>query len=92
MIPDLEEMGTRNVYPLYYAADPELFKPVDAAKNIDVSFFGYGSEFREEWMKKMITEPSIRLSGVGFSVAGKGFGIDLGKANMVGDLSFQRVP
>jgi glycosyltransferase involved in cell wall biosynthesis len=88
VIPDLEEMGARNVHPLYYAADPELFKPVIAEKNIDVSFFGYGSEFREEWMKKMIAEPSILLPGVNFTVAGKGFGIDLDKANKIGDLSF----
>lgn len=88
VIPDLEEMGARNIHPLYYAVDPELFKPVNAGKNIDISFFGYGSEFREDWMKKMITTPSLSLSGVNFSVAGKGFGIDLGKANKVGDLSF----
>jgi spore maturation protein CgeB len=88
VIPDLKEMGGRNVHPLYYAADPELFKPVITEKNIDVSFFGYGSEFREEWMKKMISEPSCNLPDVNFSVAGKGFGIDLGKATLVGDLSF----
>jgi glycosyltransferase involved in cell wall biosynthesis len=88
VIPDLKEMGARNVHPLYYAADPELFKPVITKKNIDISFFGYGSEFREEWMKKMIAEPSNILPDVNFSVGGKGFDIDLGKATMVGDLSF----
>lgn len=88
VIPDLKEMGAKNVHPLYYAADPELFKPVGVDKSIDLSFFGYGSEFREEWMKKMITEPSNILVNRGFSVGGKGFGIDLGKANMVGDLSY----
>jgi hypothetical protein len=88
VIPDLKEMGARNVHPLYYAADPELFKPLNVAKDIDISFFGYGNEFREEWMKKMITEPSNSLSSVCFSIGGKGFGIDLGKANMVGDMSY----
>jgi spore maturation protein CgeB len=90
VIPNLEEMGARNVHPLYYAADPELFRPVIAKKNIDVSFFGYGSEFREEWMKKMITEPSKSLADVNFSVGGRGFDIDLGKAEMAGDLSFSQ--
>jgi hypothetical protein len=88
VIPDLQEMGAKNVHPLYYAADPDLFKPLDVEKDIDISFFGYGSEFREEWITKMITEPATILVNRGFSVGGKGFGIDLGKANMVGDLSY----
>lgn len=90
VIPDLEEMGARNVHPLYYAADPELFRPVIVKKHIDVSFFGYGSEFREEWMNNMITGPSRSLPDVNFSVGGNGFCIDLGNARMVGDLSFSK--
>ena len=58
VISDLKKLGAKNVHPLYYAADPELFRPIEVEKNIDVSFFGYGSEYREEWMIKMITEPS----------------------------------
>lgn len=88
VIPDLEEMGARNVHPLYYAADPDLFKPVDVEKDIDISFFGYGSEFREEWMTKMIADPSMKLANVNFSVGGKGFGIPLGNANLIGDLPY----
>jgi len=88
VIPDLEDMGARNVHPLYYAADPDLFKPVDVEKYIDISFFGYGSEFREEWMTKMIANPSIKLPDVNFSVGGRGFGIPLGNANLIGDLSY----
>lgn len=88
VIPDLNEMGARNVHPLYYAADPELFKPEKFEKDIDVSFFGYGSEFREEWMKKMIAGPSDRLPCVNFSIGGKGFAIDLGQAKRIGDLTY----
>jgi glycosyltransferase involved in cell wall biosynthesis len=88
VIPDLKDMGAKNVHPLYYAADPELFKPLIVDKDIDISFFGYGSEFREDWMKKMITDPSNILFNLGFSVGGKGFGIDLGRAKLVGDLSY----
>ena len=88
VIPDLKELGAKNVQTLYYAADPELFKPVNVDKDIDISFFGYGSEFREEWIKKMITEPSQVLLNRNFSVGGKGFGIDLGRATMVGDFSY----
>ncbi|RKX53253.1 MAG: hypothetical protein DRP50_06140 [Thermotoga sp.] len=88
VIPELEEMGAKNVHPLYYAADPELFRPIEVEKDIDVSFFGYGSEYREEWMTKMITEPSKKLNNVNFSVGGKGFKIDLGNTNLIGDLSY----
>ncbi len=28
------------------------FKPIDANKDIDVFFYGYGNEMREEWMTK----------------------------------------
>ena len=86
VIPDLKDMGARNVHPLYYAADPKLFKPVNIEKNIDISFFGYGSELREEWMKKMITEPSKKLPEVNFSIGGMGFGIPLGNAHLIGHL------
>jgi glycosyltransferase involved in cell wall biosynthesis len=88
VIPDLQKLGARNVYPLYYAIDTELFSPVKADKTIDVSFFGYGDEYREEWMTKMITVPSRELSGFNFAVGGKGFTIDLGSAHPVGDLSY----
>lgn len=88
VIPELEEMGARNVHPLYYAADPDLFRPVDVDKDIDISFFGYRSDLREEWMRKMIANPSTQLSDVNFSVGGKEFGIPLGNANLTGDLSY----
>ena len=88
VIPDLEEMGARNVHPLYYAADPGLLNPIDIEKDIDISFFGLGSDFREGWMTKMIAEPSAQLPNVNFSVAGKNFGIPLGHANLIGDLSY----
>jgi hypothetical protein len=88
VIPDLKERGARNVHPLYYAADPELFKPVNIDKDIDVSFYGHGNELREEWMKKMITDPSNILFNRHFSVGGMGFDIDLGKARMAGYMNF----
>lgn len=88
VIPDLERMGAKKVVPLYYAVDPVLFSPIPVKKKIDVSYFGFGSEYREEWMTKMITEPSIQMSGTNFSVGGRGFQIDLGNAHQVGDLSY----
>lgn len=86
VVKSLEEKGARNVTPLHYAADPELFRPIAAEKKWDVAFFGYGSQTREKWMTKMITEPSEKMSKV-FAVGGSGFAIPLGKANIIGDIS-----
>jgi len=87
-VPDLKKIGAKNVHPLYYGADPDLVAPVEVEKDIDISFFGYGSEFREEWMEKLITIPSRKMPDVKFVVAGAGFDLDLGNARMIGDLSY----
>ena len=87
-IPDIEQLGARNVFPLYYGIDPDLAAPMEIEQDIDISFFGYGSDFREEWMEKLITIPSREMPEVRFAVAGGGFKIDLGKAEVKGDLSF----
>lgn len=88
VIADLQELGAHNVHALYYAIDPELCSPIAVEKDIDISFFGYGSEFREEWIQKLITIPSRRMPQASFVVAGGGFRIDLGNAKMIGDLSY----
>lgn len=85
---DLEEMGARNVHAFQYGIDPDLAAPIDVEKDYDVSFFGYGSDFREEWMEKLITVPSQQMPEVKFAVAGGGFDIDLGNAERLGDLSY----
>ncbi|MCJ7515978.1 MAG: glycosyltransferase [Dehalococcoidia bacterium] len=89
-VADLEKMGAKNVSPLYYGIDPELVAPIEMERNIDVSFFGYGSELREEWMENLITIPSQKMPEAGFTVAGGGFRIDLGNAKMIGDLSYSQ--
>lgn len=87
-IPDLEELGAKNIHPLHYGIDPELCAPVSVEKDIDISFFGYGSDLREEWMEKLITIPSRKMPETNFAVAGGKFRIDLGNANVIGDLSY----
>jgi spore maturation protein CgeB len=88
VIPDLRELGAKNIHPIYYAVDPDLFKPVNIDKDVDISFFGYGNSFRKEWMTNMISRPSQIMINSKFFVAGGGFSMDLGKAKIVGDLSF----
>jgi len=90
VIPDLEKMGARNVHALYYGIDPDLVTPAVMEKDIDIAFFGYGSDFREEWMEKLITIPSRKMPDVNFAVAGGNFTIDLGAAKMLGDLSYSQ--
>lgn len=88
VIPDLKELGARNIHPLYYGADPDLFNPVHMKKDIEVSFFGYGNTLREEWMTNMITKPSLIMEKSQFSIAGGDFSMNLGNAKNIGDLSF----
>jgi hypothetical protein len=88
VIPDLKKIGAKNIHPLYYAADPDLFQPLQGPKDIDVSFYGHGTEMREEWMTRMITEPSRAIQNAHFSVGGKDINIDLGNAQFINYLSY----
>jgi spore maturation protein CgeB len=87
-ISDLKDMGARRAYPFQYGIDPQLVSPIVAEKDIDISFFGYGSDFREEWIEKLIKIPSMKLPDLKFVVAGGGFHTDFGNAKMIGDLSY----
>ena len=88
VIPELKTMGARNIRPLYYAVDPDLFKPIPLPKNIDISFFGYGTGHREKWMAAMIADASKKMIKNHFVVGGKDLRIDLGNASFTGDLSY----
>jgi hypothetical protein len=91
-LPDLMELGARRAYPLYYAADPDLFRPMNVAKDCDVSFYGHGDRLREEWMNELIAKPSEALPDARFVVGGDGFKISLGRAERVGPVRFSRFP
>ena len=87
----LKELGAREVYPLFYGADPDVFAPVDVpAQDIDVFFYGHGREYRSEWVDAMITAPSNALPDARFAVRGTKLG-DLGRANMFPYLSFSKL-
>ncbi len=86
----LRELGAREVYPLFYGADPDVFSPVDVpAQDIDVLFYGHGREYRGEWIDAMITEPS-RAMAARFAVRGTKLG-DLGRAEALPYLSFSKL-
>jgi len=86
VIEDLKKMGAKKVYPFHYGVDPDLIYPVDVKKDRDIAFFGFGSQYRERWMKKMIAEPSKKMDGIKFVIGGGNFGIDLGDADIVGNI------
>ncbi|MFN8448086.1 MAG: glycosyltransferase [Anaerolineae bacterium] len=87
----IKELGAREVYPLFYGADPDVFSPVDVpAQDIDVLFYGHGREYRSEWIDGMITAPSNALPDARFAVRGTKLG-DLGRAEMLPYLSFSKL-
>ncbi len=84
----LRELGARRAEALFWAADPELFKPLPVEKQHDVFFYGYGDKFRREWMRELVGEPSRRLPDVDFALGGEDFQVDIGRARSLGVIPF----
>jgi glycosyltransferase involved in cell wall biosynthesis len=84
----LRELGARRAEALFWAADPELFKPLPVEKEHDVFFYGYGDKFRREWMRELVGEPSRRLPDVDFALGGEDFQGDVGRARTLGVIPF----
>jgi hypothetical protein len=82
----LRQLGARRTGTLWWAADPSAFRPVEAQEDIDVFFYGLGTEHREEWLRTMITIPSLRLPHRRFVVAGDRLDMDLGRAERLGPI------
>ncbi len=78
------------VMALHYAADPDIWSPLDVAQDIDVFFYGHGAEYREDWIRAMIAGPSRALPGRRFAVRGTALG-DLGRAERLPYLSFSKL-
>ena len=87
-IPEIKKMGARDVRPLYWAADPELCRPLEVAKDYDVAFYGHGSQLREEWLAILIAEPSQRNTAIRFVVGGRDFQVPLGRAEQIGPIPY----
>jgi glycosyl transferase family 1 len=84
----LRELGARRAEALFWAADPELFKPLPVEKEQDVFFYGYGDKFRREWMRELVGEPSRHLPDVDFALGGEDFQGDIGRARSLGVIPF----
>lgn len=88
----LRELGARRAEAVFWAADPDIFRPLPVDKEMDVFFYGYGDKFRREWLREMVGEPSRRLPGVDFVLGGRDFHGDAGRARVVGDVPFNAFP
>ncbi len=87
----LRALGAREVFTLYYGADPDVFGPVDVpGQDIDVMFYGHGREYRQPWIEAMITAPSRAMPEARFAVRGTKLG-DLGRAETLPYLSFSKL-
>jgi hypothetical protein len=84
----LRALGARRAEAVYWAADPELFRPLGVEKEVDVFFYGYGDKFRREWMRELVGEPSRRLEDVDFALGGEDFQGDIGRARTLGVIPF----
>jgi glycosyltransferase involved in cell wall biosynthesis len=84
----LRELGAQRAETVFWAADPQLFAPLSAPKEVDVFFYGYGSKFRREWIRELIAEPSRRLPDVDFAVGGGDFDEGVGSARELGWIPF----
>lgn len=87
-IPILQEMGARRIYALHYGVDPDVYRPVETEQDIDVFFYGWGYEYRKEWMESMLKIPSQNLDNVRVALGGGAFDLDLGKTELLGDIPF----
>jgi len=88
----LLELGANRVEPVYWAADPDFFKPQDVPKEHDVFFYGYGDKFRRDAMRELVGQPSRDLEQVTFALGGGDFKGDTGSAQLVGDVPFSGFP
>jgi hypothetical protein len=84
----LRELGARRAEAVFWAADPDIFRPLPVDKEMDVFFYGYGDKFRREWVEAMVGEPSRRLPWADFVLGGRDFRGDVGLAREIGDVPF----
>ena len=87
-LPRLRELGARRAEAVFWAADPEFFRPLPVEKEMDVFFYGYGDKFRRELVKDLVGEPSRLLRDVDFALGGGDFRGDTGLARELGTIPF----
>ena len=66
----LLQRGAARVHPFYYAADPDVYRPLAIEPDIDVSFYGHTMEYRRAWIRAMLTLPQASMPETRFGVRG----------------------
>jgi glycosyltransferase involved in cell wall biosynthesis len=84
----LLELGARRAEHLFWAADPEFFRPQQIEKELDVFFYGYGDKFRRDWMQTMVGEATRLAPELDVGLGGLDFQGDTGTARLLGDVPF----
>lgn len=87
---DVKALGAKNVHTFQYAADPDVWSPLDVAKDFDAFFYGHGKEYREDWINAMLTVPSEALPDRRFAVRGLNMG-EVGRAELLPYLSHSKL-
>jgi spore maturation protein CgeB len=85
---DLKALGAKTVTAIHWGVDPALYEPLDVRISRDVFFYGFGSEYREDWMEAMLSLPSVAMPEKVFEIGGDGFKVDLKKTKSIGDVPF----
>ena len=65
-------LGARRAESVFWAADPEFFRPMPVAKEVDAFFYGYGTS-PPRVDQALIAEPSRREPRIDFAVGGRDF-------------------
>jgi spore maturation protein CgeB len=84
----LRELGASRAEAVFWGADTEFFAPRRVEKVHDVFFYGYGDKFRRDWMAAMVGEPSRAAPELEFTLGGRDFQGDTGRAWLMGDVPF----
>jgi hypothetical protein len=87
----LQQLGAKDVHTLYYAADPDVYAPIDVGeRDVDVFFYGHGAEYRAQWVDAMLRQPSLAMPDARFAVRGTRLG-DIGNTQQLPYLSFSKL-
>jgi glycosyltransferase involved in cell wall biosynthesis len=88
---DLRTLGAEATHVLHYAADPQVYQPINGCpQDIDIFFYGHTTEYREDWLEALIAVPSDVMREARFAVRGRNLG-RLGRAETLPYLSFSRL-
>jgi len=69
-------LGARRVAPLYGSVDPEVHRPVNRAREFDLSYFGTFAPDRQQALHNLFLEPARRLRDYRFLLGGAQYGAD----------------